>query len=189
MQIKLDFIICVYVFPSFFLRLINYYLFRSSLVPGDGGSQLEAKLDKPEVVHYFCSSKTNDYFTLWINLEEIVPYAIDCFADNMRLVYNNITRKTSNSPGVDIRVPDFGSTQSVEFLDPSRYSLTGYFNILVEGLLKLGYIRNETIRGAPYDFRKSPRKSKTITFIPLLFTLTVLLIKIIFNYLLNDVSC
>ncbi|KFM83613.1 Group XV phospholipase A2, partial [Stegodyphus mimosarum] len=28
------------------------------LVPGDGGSQLEAKLDKPEIVHYFCNRKT-----------------------------------------------------------------------------------------------------------------------------------
>lgn len=55
-----------------------------SIVPGDLGNQLEAKLDKPSVVHYICYKKTNDYFTLWLNLELLVPVAIDCWIDNMR---------------------------------------------------------------------------------------------------------
>lgn len=55
-----------------------------SIVPGDLGNQLEAKLDKPSVVHYICYKKTNDYFTLWLNLELLVPVAIDCWVDNMR---------------------------------------------------------------------------------------------------------
>ncbi|KPP70766.1 hypothetical protein Z043_110382 [Scleropages formosus] len=53
-------------------------------VPGDLGNQLEAKLDKPTVVHYICYKKTDDYFTLWLNLELLVPVAIDCWIDNMR---------------------------------------------------------------------------------------------------------
>lgn len=53
-------------------------------VPGDLGNQLEAKLDKPSVVHYICYKKTDDYFTLWLNLELLVPVAIDCWIDNMR---------------------------------------------------------------------------------------------------------
>jgi len=48
------------------------------LVPGDGGSQVDAKLDKPEVVHYICNKKTDDYFNTWLNLELLVPVAIDC---------------------------------------------------------------------------------------------------------------
>lgn len=76
----------------------------------------------------------------------------------MRLVYDNVTRKTSNSPGVEIRIPGFGTTETIEYLDPSRYGVTGYFNILVEALLKMGYNRNLSLSGAPYDFRKSPRK-------------------------------
>lgn len=55
-------------------------------VPGDLGNQLEAKLDKPSVVHYICYKKTDVYFTLWLNLELLVPVAIDCWIDNIRLV-------------------------------------------------------------------------------------------------------
>lgn len=55
-----------------------------SVVPGDLGNQLEARLDKPSVVHYICYKKTEDYFTLWLNLELLVPVAIDCWIDNMR---------------------------------------------------------------------------------------------------------
>lgn len=47
-------------------------------MPGDGGSQVDAKLDKPEVVHYICNKKTDDYFNTWLNLELLVPVAIDC---------------------------------------------------------------------------------------------------------------
>lgn len=53
-------------------------------VPGDLGNQLEAKLDKPEVVHYICYKKTDSFFTLWLNLELLVPVAIDCWIDNIR---------------------------------------------------------------------------------------------------------
>lgn len=48
------------------------------LVPGDGGSQMEAKLNKPSVVHYVCD-KTSDWFSLWLNIELLVPVVIDCF--------------------------------------------------------------------------------------------------------------
>ena len=92
------------------------------LVPGDGGSQIEAKLNKTEVVHYICEKKTTDFFDLWLNLELLVPLILDCWVDNMRLVYDNVTRTTSNSPGVETRVPGFGMTDSVEFLDPSKVS-------------------------------------------------------------------
>lgn len=53
-------------------------------VPGDLGNQLEAKLDKPTVVHYLCSKRTDSYFTLWLNLELLLPVIIDCWIDNIR---------------------------------------------------------------------------------------------------------
>lgn len=77
-------------------RLINttYYLltldiiqknqfFFSNAVPGDGGSQFEARINKPAVVHVWCSKKS-DWFSLWLNVEQLAPYVADCFVDNMR---------------------------------------------------------------------------------------------------------
>lgn len=37
-----------------------------------------------------------------------------------RVVYNRTSRKMSNAPGVHIRVPGFGKTYSVEYLDQSK---------------------------------------------------------------------
>ncbi|XP_078048857.1 lysosomal phospholipase A and acyltransferase [Augochlora pura] len=130
-------------------------------VPGDGGSQIEAKLNKTSAVHYFCEKTSNYYFNIWLNLELLVPVAIDCWIDNMKLVYNNVTRTTKNTDGVDIRVPGWGDPFSVEYLDPTKASPGAYFkdigNILVN---ELGYVRNQSVRGAPYDFRKGPNENE-----------------------------
>lgn len=48
------------------------------IVPGDGGSQIEAKLDKPSVKHFQCSKKA-DWYTLWLSVTELLPGAIDCW--------------------------------------------------------------------------------------------------------------
>ncbi|KRX87718.1 Group XV phospholipase A2 [Trichinella pseudospiralis] len=129
------------------------------IVPGDGGNQLEARLNKTETVHYFCQKKTSDYFTLWLNLELLVPFVLDCWVDNMRLEYDEVTGKTSNSPGVDIRVPGWGNTTTVEFIDPSGVGYGDYFSKLVNKLVTWGYIRGVDVRAAPYDFRKAPKET------------------------------
>ncbi|KAI7812127.1 Pla2g15 protein, partial [Triplophysa rosa] len=130
------------------------------LIPGDLGNQLEARLDKPSVVHYVCYKKTEDYFTLWLNLELLVPVAIDCWIDNMRLLYNRTTHLTEAPPGVDVRVPGFGKTFSLEYLDPSKRSVGMYFFTIVQSLVECGYTRDDDIRGAPYDWRKAPNENK-----------------------------
>lgn len=130
------------------------------LIPGDLGNQLEAKLDKPSVVHYICYKKTDAYFTLWLNLELLVPVAIDCWIDNMRLIYNRTTRASQAPPGVDVRVPGFGQTFPLEYLDPSRHSVGMYFFTIVQALVEKGYTRDDDIRGAPYDWRKAPNENK-----------------------------
>lgn len=130
------------------------------LVPGDGGSQLEAKLNKSTSVHYVCAKTSSDFFDIWLNLELLVPMVIDCWVDNMKLVYNSKTRKTSNSPGVEIRVPGFGNTSTVEWLDPSQASPSAYFKSIANALVALGYERGVSVRGAPYDFRRAPNEQK-----------------------------
>ena len=106
-------------------------------------------------MHYLCS-KTSDWFDLWLNLEEMVPTLIDCWADNMKLKYDVKTRKTFDNDGVETRVPGFGDPMRVEYLDPSQNSHSIYFAKIAEKLVKdLGYERGKDLHGAPYDFRKA----------------------------------
>ncbi|KAA0192974.1 hypothetical protein HAZT_HAZT002616 [Hyalella azteca] len=124
-------------------------------VPGDGGAQLQARLHKNSSAHFFCY-QNSDWFTSWLNLPEMVPGFIDCWTSNMVLEYNNSTRTTNNPAGVDVRVPNFGDTSTVEYLTPCR--LYSYFAYIAEVLVALGYQRNVTLRGAPFDFRKAPNE-------------------------------
>lgn len=131
------------------------------LIPGDGGSQIEAKINKTSVVHYICERVSNDYFSLWLNMELLVPVVIDCFIDNLKLNYDNVTRSTSNQPGVDIRIPGWGNPLVVEYIDPSKASPGSYFSDIGNMLVNnMGYVRNVSLRGAPYDFRKGPTESE-----------------------------
>ncbi|KAK2841867.1 hypothetical protein Q5P01_012067 [Channa striata] len=127
------------------------------IVPGNLGNRLEAKIDKPTLVHWMCYKRTDHWFPLWIDLNMFMPIGVDCWIDNLRLVYNRTTRRSSNSPGVQVRVPGFGQTYSIEFLDYNK--LAGYFFTMVQHLVNIGYIRNETVRGAPYDWRFAPNEN------------------------------
>jgi len=124
------------------------------LVPGDGGSQIEARLNKTEVAHFWCS-KTSDWYDLWLNIEQMLTLLVSCWVDNVRLVYNPDTHTTSDAPGVETRIPGFGNTSSVEFIDKSMRSFSTYFAMIVAGLVPQGYTRGENIHGAPYDFRRA----------------------------------
>lgn len=128
-------------------------------VPGDGGSQMDARLNKPSVVHYICQ-KTSDWFNIWLNLELLVPLVIDCWIDNILLIYDNQTRTTQNSPGVETRIPGWGNPESVEWIDPTHAGSGSYFKDIGNALVANGYVRNVSIRGAPYDFRKAPNENK-----------------------------
>ncbi|KYO29480.1 phosphatidylcholine-sterol acyltransferase [Alligator mississippiensis] len=126
------------------------------LVPGCLGNQLEAKLDKPEVVNWMCYRKTDDYFPIYISLNMFLPLGFDCWIDNTRVVYNRTTRKISSAPGVHIRAPGFGKTYSVEYLDENK--VAGYMHTLVQHLVNNGYVRDKTVRAAPYDWRFGPHQ-------------------------------
>ncbi|KYB27268.1 Group XV phospholipase A2-like Protein [Tribolium castaneum] len=93
-------------------------------------------------------------------MELLVPLVIDCWIDNIKLIYDNATRTTRNNDGVEIRIPGFGGTETVEWLDPSHASAGAYFNSIAKTLVSLGHERNKTMKGAPYDFRKAPNENQ-----------------------------
>ena len=73
-----------------------------------------------------------------------------------RLHYDSTTGKYSNTPGVETRIPGFGNTNGIEYLDPYTKWLEEavYFHPMVEYFVsKHGYIRGKTIMSAPYDWR------------------------------------
>lgn len=128
------------------------------MVPGYGGSQLEARLDKPSVVRYFCDHKS-DWSDVWINVKLLLPYMIDCLIDNLRLEFDHSTNTTRNTAGVEVRVKNGSSTSSVEYLNNLQISGFAYFAPIVNQLVEqLGYERESNVRGAPYDFRKAPNE-------------------------------
>ena len=133
---------------------------------------MEARLNKTSGVHYVCATNS-DWFDLWLNLEEMAPILIDCWTDNMRLVYDPKTRTTRNNDGVDIRVPGFGNSSTVEYLDPSLSSYSVYFNKVAAALVGDGYRRGVDLHGAPYDFRKAA--SETIFILSLTTKLNMFL--------------
>ena len=72
-----------------------------------------------------------------MNINQILPYKVDCFAENIALVYDADTRSTSNVAGVETRVPGFGDTSvSVEWISKSRRGYSVYFANIVQKLLQ-----------------------------------------------------
>ena len=117
------------------------------LVPGDGGNRMYAKLNKSSAPHFYCKLKTDDYFLLWFDVQD-VTYNVDCFIQNMQLVFDNTTNRTSNYPGVDVRIFDFGKTSSVYNLFSYNVTLTAYYANLIDKLVKdFDYVPNVNVRG------------------------------------------
>ena len=69
-------------------------------------------------------------------------------------MYDEETDSFQDSEDVTITVPGFGGTEGVEFLTPGdKVNLVPYMNDLVEYFVERGYVRGESIRAAPYDWR------------------------------------
>jgi len=125
------------------------------IVPGDGSNQLEARLDKPSTVSWRCEKKA-DWFRLWLDTANLL-LATDCWADNVRVAYDEERDELSNAPGVETRVPYWGSTEAMEELDPGLpLHASGVFRKMVQSMEAAGLQKNKTLRGAPYDFRFAP---------------------------------
>ena len=72
-----------------------------------------------------------------------------------RLHYNSTTGRYTNTPGVKIRVPEFGNTTAVETLDPN-FDSAAYFDKFVEYFANLGYQSGVDILAAAFDWRLGP---------------------------------
>lgn len=126
------------------------------LVPGSGGNQLEGRLTeayKPSSL--VCSSLHHGgrWFRLWFDPTVILAPLTKCFAQRMTLYYDPVLDDYRNCPGVLTRVPHFGSTNSLLYLDPNLKHITAYMAPLVEALEQIGYVDGNNLFGAPYDFR------------------------------------
>lgn len=95
------------------------------LIPGNGGNQLEARLTtqyKPS--SFICNQyplfkKKDGWFRLWFDSSVLLAPLTRCFAQRMMLYYNPELDDYYNAPGVQTRVPRFGSTHSLLYLDPN----------------------------------------------------------------------
>nr|CAH8869278.1 unnamed protein product [Trichobilharzia regenti] len=119
------------------------------LIPGLGGSQA------------YCEPKTNKQaftaFSLWFNwFYLLLPERL---ATYFNLKYDPVTYEGHDADECKIDFPGWGETWSVEYLSQSNYIT--YFHTIVSELTEDNYyVRNFTIRGAPYDFRKAPEYLK-----------------------------
>ncbi|XP_050366065.1 lecithin-cholesterol acyltransferase-like 1 [Argentina anserina] len=130
------------------------------LIPGNGGNQLEARLTKDyKPTSLLCNRwypierNKEGWFRLWFDPTVLLAPFTTCFAQRMTLYYDKDQDDYCNAPGVETRVPHFGSTQSLLFLDPNLKKITTYMATLVESLENIGYVDGKTMFGAPYDFR------------------------------------
>ncbi|KAF3320462.1 lecithin-cholesterol acyltransferase-like 1 [Carex littledalei] len=125
------------------------------LIPGSGGNQLEARLTssyKPSSL--FCHlQKGTGWFRIWFDPTVLVTPLTRCFAERMMIYYHSDIDDYRNAPGVETRVPNFGSVKGMLYVDPNLKHLTEYMATLVSTLEELGYKDKETLFGAPYDFR------------------------------------
>ncbi|KAL3617862.1 hypothetical protein CASFOL_038183 [Castilleja foliolosa] len=130
------------------------------LIPGSGGNQLEARLtEKYNPSSFWCNrwnpvNKDPDgWFRLWFDPTVLFGPFTKCFNQRMMVYYDPGEDDYHNAPGVETRVPSFGSTNALLYLNPNLKGITSYMEPLVRALEQVGYSRGENIFGAPYDFR------------------------------------
>ena len=70
-----------------------------------------------------------------------------------------------------MRVPGFGTTDSIEYLDHAAIYKYPYFNKFVKYFEGMGYTKGKDLNGAPFDWRFAPGKKKmhacSIMFLPI----------------------
>jgi len=131
------------------------------LLPGMGGSGLDARIDKEDSPAWYCF-KEYDWFRIWLAVEELL--AQPCWFDNLQVAFNSTDHSFHDRTGVEIRPSDYGGIKGVEYLDyvwGLPVPFTGVYNSMIESLKEIGYEPGVTIFGSPFDFRMPTTKHQT----------------------------
>ena len=123
------------------------------ILPGDGASALEAKLDKETKSHFYCA-KTSDWYRLWADATQLAPGVVDCWAENIQLAYDVDADAVADAPGVTVRVVE--GLAGLDLAGGVGASASNVYADLIDGLVDVGYERDVTVIGFPYDFRRAP---------------------------------
>ncbi|KNC54108.1 group XV phospholipase A2 [Thecamonas trahens ATCC 50062] len=109
------------------------------VIPGLGGSQLNATLAKPHTVHVYCTKNQGSHLQ-WLKISSLVA-SRDCFFDNIRLVYDDVDNVYYDSPGVTITPVGYGTMDGVNSLDNEFgfRSITTYMAKLTAAFTAAGY--------------------------------------------------
>ena len=96
------------------------------LIPGDGGSRIYARLNRSSTQHWFCSKKTADWYTMWLNYEPFfMPPEFTCLMDNAHLVYDEKTGTYHNVPGFETKMDPIGSLDGSSYLGNTKPNKCG----------------------------------------------------------------
>lgn len=127
------------------------------LMPGYGGSKLEARWDPAYNAEGSCERST-DWMTIWVNYKQFYRSALHCLIYTMELEFDENTGASKNKVGLEVRVKDPDRIANIEYLTDHTFMGYDYFATLVNRLVSMGYKRDVNLRGAPYDFRRAPNE-------------------------------
>ena len=124
------------------------------LIPGLGGSILEAKWDISfSWYRFFCQREEEHWTQIWPSAFSAIPLENTCWANLIKTETDGTN--INSSKGVDVRAKDFGGLSGINILDEVDLYLLNipivkYFEETTQKLKELGY---DQLYGAPYDFR------------------------------------
>lgn len=123
------------------------------MLPGLGGSALEAKIKKTTSPAWYCFKK-HDWFRIWFAVEELLVQP--CWMDNLDVDFHPDSGNYTNTEGVEMAPADFGGMKGVAYLDyvfGLPIKLTSVYSDIIASLKAVGYKAGENLHGAPYDWR------------------------------------
>ncbi|CAL4932545.1 unnamed protein product [Urochloa decumbens] len=119
------------------------------VVPGYASNELDARLTelyRPFSSPLCAARRGQGWFRLFLNSSDLEndPAGVRCFAEQMDAPYDAALDDYRNGPGVETRVPFFGSTQGFRYPDPDRRNFS-YMATFLSRLERLGYRDGEAL--------------------------------------------